>query len=79
MFLARTLVLIPALNEAATLPLVLQELGAPGLPEPLDTWLYPAIQPLGRSLIGLWLWRVARAGDAAPSPAAMGVRPSGFA
>jgi len=66
-------------GAAVTLPLVLQELGAPGLPEPLDTWLYPAIQPLGRSLIGLWLWRVARAGDAAPSPAAMGVRPSGFA
>lgn len=54
-------------GAAVTLPLVLQELGAPALPEALDFWLYPAIQPLGRSLIGLWLWRVAADGDVAPS------------
>jgi len=29
------------------------------LPEPLASWSYPAIQPLGRILIGVWLWRVA--------------------
>jgi len=64
-------------GAAVTLPLVLQELGAPGLPEALDAWLYPAIQPLGRSLIGLWLWRAAREGDAAPSPASARLQPLG--
>ncbi len=29
------------------------------VPEPLDSWSYPAIQPLGRTLIGLWLWSAA--------------------
>jgi hypothetical protein len=48
---------------ALTLTLILEELGAPALPEPLGFWLYPAIQPLGRSLIGVWLWRVARQGE----------------
>lgn len=32
-------------------------LGAPELPPLLDRWLYPAAQPLGRVLIGVWLWR----------------------
>jgi len=27
------------------------------LPEPFASLLYPAIQPLGRTLIGVWLWR----------------------
>ncbi|MCQ4164341.1 hypothetical protein [Tahibacter harae] len=39
-----------------TLQIFTVELGAPGLPEPLAGWIYPAIQPLGRTLIGLWLW-----------------------
>jgi hypothetical protein len=34
------------------------------LSEPLASLLYPAIQPLGRTLIGVWLWRVAVADDA---------------
>jgi hypothetical protein len=38
---------------------MLPELGGPSLPESIDRWLYPAIQPLGRTLIGVWLWRVA--------------------
>ena len=29
------------------------------LPDVLETWTYPAIQPLGRTLIGVWLWRAA--------------------
>jgi hypothetical protein len=29
------------------------------VPEPLANWSYPAIQPLGRTLIGLWLWSAA--------------------
>jgi hypothetical protein len=29
------------------------------LPEPLANWSYPAIQPLARVLIGVWLWRAA--------------------
>jgi hypothetical protein len=29
------------------------------LPSPLDAWSYPAIQPLGRVLVGVWLWRAA--------------------
>jgi hypothetical protein len=55
---------------ALTLTLVLAELGAPDVPEPLGSWLYPAIQPLGRFLIGLWLWRAAREGDVTPTAAA---------
>jgi hypothetical protein len=29
------------------------------VPEPIAKWSYPAIQPLGRTLIGLWLWSAA--------------------
>jgi hypothetical protein len=42
-----------------TLALLLGELGFP-LPEPLASWSYPAIQPLGRALVGVWLWRESR-------------------
>jgi hypothetical protein len=28
------------------------------LPDALGFWIYPALQPLGRTLTGLWLWRV---------------------
>lgn len=44
---------------ALTLTYLLTELGAPPLPETLGAWLYPSIQPLGRGLIGLWLWKYA--------------------
>jgi hypothetical protein len=37
-------------------------LGGPELPALLDRWAYPAVQPLGRVLIGLWLWRNADEG-----------------
>jgi hypothetical protein len=39
-----------------TLTILLPELGGPALPERVGTWLYAAIQPLGRALIGVWLW-----------------------
>ena len=39
------------------------EVGGPGLPEGVGFWAYPAIQPLGRALIGLWLLRVASRGE----------------
>ena len=45
--------------SALTLALFVGELGFP-LPEPLAAWSYPAIQPLGRALIGVWLWRESR-------------------
>ena len=43
------------------------------LPESLASWSYPAIQPLGRVLIGVWLWRAALEdaplpGEGAPAP-----------
>ena len=44
-----------------TIILFINELGISLLPEPVLTWSYPAIQPLGRLLIGVWLWRVASA------------------
>ena len=38
---------------------MLPEVGGPRLPASIEPWLYPAIQPLGRTLIGVWLWRAA--------------------
>lgn len=40
-----------------TAPLISVEAGGPGMPPAFDIWLYPAIQPLARTLIGVWLWR----------------------
>lgn len=40
-----------------TLALLSAEAGGPGLPDALSGWIYPALQPLGRVLIGAWLWR----------------------
>ncbi|HET8623630.1 MAG TPA: hypothetical protein VFM14_08710 [Gemmatimonadales bacterium] len=31
--------------------------GAPPLPGILDDWFYPIVQPIARTLIGVWLWR----------------------
>lgn len=44
---------------ALTVSLLLPEFGGPALLEPVAAWPYPAIQPPGRLLIGLWLWREA--------------------
>jgi hypothetical protein len=40
---------------ALTFVLFLPEVGGPALPG--TEWLYPLIQPAGRTLIGIWLWR----------------------
>jgi hypothetical protein len=40
-----------------TVCLLANEIGLPLLPGVVLDWSYPAIQPLGRFLIGLWLWR----------------------
>jgi hypothetical protein len=45
---------------------MLPELGGPTLPASIEPWLYPAIQPLGRTLIGVWLWRAADENGALP-------------
>ena len=42
-----------------TVVLFVGELGVRWVPEPVLSWAYPAIQPLGRALIGIWLWRYA--------------------
>jgi len=40
-----------------TVVLFVGELGVKLVPETVLTWAYPAIQPLGRALMGVWLWR----------------------
>lgn len=42
-----------------TLLILVPEIGGPRLPGSATEWLYPAIQPAGRALIGVWLWREA--------------------
>jgi hypothetical protein len=49
-----------------TLGYLIPELGGPELPESLTAIAYPAIQPLGRLIIGLWLWRAADESKALP-------------
>jgi hypothetical protein len=44
---------------ALTLSIIAGELHWFSLPEPWASWSYPAIQPLGRTLLGVWLWRAA--------------------
>lgn len=51
---------------ALTVTIITGELQWGSLPEPLASWSYPAIQPLGRTLIGLWLWTAAN--EEAPLP-----------
>lgn len=36
---------------------LLPELGIPASLGPLESWVYPATQPLARVLIGVWLWK----------------------
>jgi hypothetical protein len=51
---------------ALTLTYIGRELGLPPVPDVLETWAYPAIQPLARTLIGVWLWRAAMEDTALP-------------
>jgi disulfide bond formation protein DsbB len=55
-----------------TISLIWREIGWGELPEPLASWSYPVIQPLGRTLIGVWLWRVADESSAASAYGATG-------
>jgi hypothetical protein len=50
---------------ALTISYLVSELNGPELPDAIGFWLYPSIQPLGRTLIGVWLWKHAneQAGD----------------
>lgn len=52
---------VGALYAAAallTLQIIVVEAGGSQLlPEALDFWVYPLIQPLARTLIGVWLWQ----------------------
>ena len=67
--LSRIVGLFYAAACALTFSIMVVELGGPSLPPALDQWLYPAIQPLGRLLIGIWLWK--NADESAPiGPAA---------
>jgi hypothetical protein len=45
-----------------TILLFLGQIGFALLPEAVLDWAYPLIQPLGRALIGVWLWRIAGPG-----------------
>jgi hypothetical protein len=51
---------------ALTLTDMTPELQWGSLPEPLARWSEPAIQPLGRVLIGIWLWKAAREHEPLP-------------
>lgn len=44
---------------ALTFTIIARELSWFTLPAWLASWSYPAIQPLGRTLIGVWLWKMA--------------------
>jgi hypothetical protein len=44
-----------------SLCLLANEMRFPLLPDAVLGWAYPVIQPLGRFLIGLWLWRASQA------------------
>jgi hypothetical protein len=44
---------------ALTVVLFIGQAGLSLVPDAALTWAYPAIQPLGRLLIGVWLWRIA--------------------
>lgn len=46
-----------AAAAALTLQIIIVELGGGQLlPDAIDFWVYPLIQPLARTLIGVWLW-----------------------
>jgi hypothetical protein len=48
-----------------TLQIIIVEVGGGQLlPDAIDFWLYPLIQPLARTLIGAWLWKHRNENDA---------------
>jgi hypothetical protein len=47
-----------AVAAILTLQIIVVEVGGKQLlPDTIDFWLYPLVQPFGRTLIGVWLWR----------------------
>jgi hypothetical protein len=59
--LDRALAVFLALVTILNLSILTVEFGGPEvLPGALGEWAYPAIQPLGRTLIAVWLWRFAQ-------------------
>ncbi len=52
---------------ALTLTYITGELQWGTLPEPIAKWSCPTIQPLGRVLIGLWLWSAAHEEEPLPT------------
>lgn len=56
--LSRTVGILYASAAVLTFQIIVVEVGGPQLlPDALDFWVYPLIQPLARTLIGVWLWR----------------------
>ena len=53
-------------NFALTFNYIAGELQWGSLPEPLSKWTYAAIGPLGRALIGVWLWSAAHENEPLP-------------
>jgi hypothetical protein len=64
--LTRVLSVFYAAAGVLTITYLVSELNGPQLPDALGAWLYPAIQPLGRALIGVWLWKHANERDSDP-------------
>ena len=60
-----------AAAAALTLQIIIVEVGGGQLlPDAIDFWIYPLIQPLARTLIGVWLWTHC-VEDVASTPAGM--------
>lgn len=55
--LSRVLGVFYGLAALLTGFIILREFGLPSVPARLEEWMYPTVQPLGRALIGVWLWR----------------------
>ncbi len=56
--LSRIVGALYAAAAALTLTIIIVEVGGPPLlPDPVAFWVYPLIQPLARTLIGVWLWK----------------------
>jgi hypothetical protein len=63
--LSRVVGALYAAAAALTLQIIIMEVGgAQLLPDAVDFWLYPLIQPLARTLIGVWLWKHRNENDA---------------
>ena len=66
--LSRVVGALYAAAAALTLQFIVVEVGGGQLlPDAVDFWVYPLIQPLARTLIGVWLWKH-RHEDQAPGP-----------